>query len=112
MSGFEIVFLAVYFAVLGVLAIYGSHRYRMAVTVAQPNCSYREVPRATCIPRRRGGIYWPMLCFGFFRGRNRSTPSVPTTGLNGGPSLCGRAIAVGGAADFTRAPAGYFFGPQ
>jgi cellulose synthase/poly-beta-1,6-N-acetylglucosamine synthase-like glycosyltransferase len=54
MSPVEIVFLAVYFAVLAVLSMYGSHRYRMAwlyyrhkADVPTPKAPLAELPRVT-----------------------------------------------------------------
>ncbi|MBI3180908.1 MAG: glycosyltransferase [Myxococcales bacterium] len=54
MSAIEIGFLAVYFAVLAVLAVYGSHRYRMAYLyyrhkfkLPTPKGTLRELPRVT-----------------------------------------------------------------
>src|SRR5215510_6282014 len=54
MTTVEIVFLGVYFAVLCVLAIYGSHRYRMAFLyyrhkfkVPTPNATLAHLPRVT-----------------------------------------------------------------
>ncbi|MGZ3445923.1 MAG: cellulose synthase family protein, partial [Myxococcaceae bacterium] len=54
MTSVEIVFLGVYFAVLCVLAVYGSHRYRMAFLyyrhkfkIPTPNGSLAQLPRVT-----------------------------------------------------------------
>jgi cellulose synthase/poly-beta-1,6-N-acetylglucosamine synthase-like glycosyltransferase len=54
MTSVEIVFLGVYFAVLCVLAVYGSHRYRMAFLyyrhkfrIPTPNGTLAELPRVT-----------------------------------------------------------------
>ena len=54
MTTVEIVFLGVYFAVLCVLAIYGSHRYRMAFLyyrhkfkIPTPNGTLAQLPRVT-----------------------------------------------------------------
>ncbi len=54
MTSVEIVFLGVYFAVLCVLAVYGSHRYRMAFLyyrhkfkIPTPNGTLAQLPRVT-----------------------------------------------------------------
>src|SRR6478735_8469644 len=54
MTSVEIVFLGVYFSVLAVLAVYGSHRYRMAFLyyrhkfkLPTPQGVMKELPRVT-----------------------------------------------------------------